>query len=73
MFAGMRHFLLLFLSCCACTGQSLSIGITGGGRPTGIPLRRFVDPGDFPFGERFVFRDAAGRELTDASAGFNAL
>jgi hypothetical protein len=34
MFAGMRHFSILFLSCCACAGQSLSIGITGGGRPT---------------------------------------
>jgi hypothetical protein len=34
MFAGMRHFLILSLTCCACAGQSLFIGVTGGGRPT---------------------------------------
>ena len=30
----MRYFLMLALTCCACVGQSLSIGVTGGGRPT---------------------------------------
>jgi hypothetical protein len=34
MSAGMRQFLILSLTCCACAGQSLSIGVTGGGRPT---------------------------------------
>jgi len=34
MLADMRHFFLLSLTCCACAGQSLSLGVTGGGRPT---------------------------------------
>jgi hypothetical protein len=34
MVAGMRHFSIFSLSCCACAGQSLFIGVVGGGRAT---------------------------------------
>jgi Outer membrane protein beta-barrel domain len=34
MLADMRHLFLLSLTCCACVGQSLSVGVTGGVRPT---------------------------------------
>lgn len=30
----MSHFLLIFITCCACSGQSLTIGVVGGARAT---------------------------------------
>src|SRR5258708_15583680 len=34
IFRGMRYFLMLGTICGACVGQSISIGVMGGGRPT---------------------------------------
>jgi hypothetical protein len=57
----MRYFFIFFLSCCFCAGQSVTLGVIGGGRTTNdmgqgaTPASRFYDIGPMaelglPFG-----------------------
>jgi hypothetical protein len=48
-----RYFLILFLTCCACVGQSVTIGVLGGGRLTS-DITSDLLPAATPESKRYV-------------------